>query len=118
MKTEKFSGTVESAYGKTLPEPVKFSGTFDAVEKVDEIPDDEKLGPADILQVVNNKRKATARAKATLEALNAAGISKPDANDPAVIRDNMVKLAMKQYNVSADVAGKILDAAAQAASNL
>lgn len=115
MKTETFSGTVESAYGKVLPTPVKFSGSFEAVEKVDEIPDDEKLGPADILQVVNAKRKASARAAATNEALQAAGIAKPDPNDPAVIRQNLVKQFMKQYKVDETTAEKILDAAAQAA---
>jgi hypothetical protein len=107
MKTETFKGTVESAYGKVLTSAVAFSGSYEAVERVDEIPDDEKLGPADILQVVNAKRKAAARAKATAEALQAAGISKPDANDPATIRETMIKSTMKLHNVSREVAERI-----------
>lgn len=114
MKTESFTGTVESAYGKVLPSKVSFSGTFEKVENVNEIPDDEKLGPADILDVVNAKRKAAARAKATLEALQAAGIEKPDPNSPDVIRANMVKSLMKLHNISEDVAKQILAAAEQA----
>jgi hypothetical protein len=118
MKTETFSGKVESAYGKVLPAPVSFSGSFEAVEKVEEIPDDEKLGPADILDVVNAKRKASARAKATTEALQAAGHSKPDPNDPATIRANMVKSLMKLHNISEDVAVKILEAAEAASKQV
>ena len=115
MKTETFKGTVESAYGKVLPSPVSFSGSFESLESVAEIPDDEKLGPADILNVVNAKRKASARAAATTEALQAAGIAKPDPNAPDVIRANMVKSLMKLHNISEDVATSIL-AAAESAS--
>lgn len=115
MKTETFTGKVESAYGKVLSTAVSFSGSFEAVEKIDEIPDDEKLGPADIISVVNAKRKATARAAATTEALQAAGIEKPDPNSPVVIQATMVKLLMKQHNISEDVAKQILNAASRAA---
>ena len=114
MKTETFKGTVESAYGKVLPTPVSFSGSFEAVEKLDEVPDDEKLGPADIISVVNAKRKSAARAKATTEALQAAGVEKPDPNDPAVMRASMVKSLMKLHNISEAVATQILAAAEQA----
>lgn len=118
MKTETFKGQVESAYGKVLPSAVAFSGSFEAVQSVDEIPDDEKLGPADIIDVVNGKRKAAARAKATLEALNAAGITKPDPNDPMTIRMNMVKSLMKLYSLDEATASKILDAAESAAKQV
>lgn len=116
MKSETFKGAVESAYGKVLPTKVEFSGTFESVERLEEIPDDEKLGPADIIDVVNSRRKAAARAKATLEALNAAGVEKPDPNSPAVIESNMVKSLMKLHNISEDIAKQILTAATQAAS--
>ena len=118
MKTETFKGTVESAYGKVLPSAVSFSGSFEAVEKIEEIPDDEKLGPADILNVVNAKRKAAARAKATLEALNAAGIEKPDPNSPVVMRANMVKTLMKLHNLDEATATRILEASEQAAKTV
>lgn len=96
MKTEKFSGKVESAYGKVLAKPVSFEGTFEAfetfeeIQKANEIPSNE-----DILNIVNAKRKAAARATATTEALTAAGISKPDPNTPEAIRERMITDAMK-----------------------
>jgi hypothetical protein len=117
MKSVTFKGTVESAYGKPLPKPVDFAGTFDAVERVDEIPDDEKLGPADILDVVNARRKASARAKATTEALQAAGIEKPDVNSPDVIRENLIKGHMKLHNISREVAEQIQAMAEKAAAS-
>lgn len=117
MKTEKFSGSVESAYGKVLPSKVTFSGEYQAVEKLEEIPDDEKLGPADIIDVVNAKRKASARAKATTEALQAAGIEKPDPNNPATIVETMVKMTLKlNPGMTEDVARQIVKASQQMAS--
>lgn len=118
MKTETFKGTVENAYGKVLPTPVSFSGSFEAVERIDEIPDDEKLGPADIIGVVNAKRKQAARAKATTEALQAAGVEKPDPNSPAVIRATMVKSLMKLHNLDEATATKILEASEAAAKQV
>lgn len=118
MKTETFKGSVESAYGKVLPKKVEFAGSFEAVEAENEIPESEKLGPSDILDVVNARRKAAARAKATLEALNAAGIEKPDPNNPDVIRASMVKSLMKLHNISEEVATQILNAASSAAGQV
>jgi len=118
MKTETFKGTVESAYGKVLPSVVNFSGEFQAVEKVDEIPDDEKLGPADILQVVNAKRKAAARAKATTEALQAAGIEKPDTSSADYILDSMAKSLVKMHGIAYADAYKLVKAQSDAAASL
>ena len=115
MKTEKFSGGVESAYGKVLPTKVSFEGTFEAVQTIEEIPDAEKLGPADIIDVVNARRKAAARAKATTDALTAAGIEKPDTNTPEYIKASMIKMTMKLYKLDEATATKIVEASAQAA---
>jgi hypothetical protein len=116
MKTEKFSGTVESAYGKVLPSPVKFDGTFEAFETYDEVKTANEIpSNEDIVNIVNAKRKAAARASATTEALQAAGIEKPDPNSAEVISATMVKLLMKQHKVSEEVAKQILAAATQAA---
>ena len=108
MKTETFKGTVESAYGKTLPSPVSFSGQFEAVEKTEEIPQSEQLGPADIIQVVNAKRKAAARAKATTEALQAAGIEKPDTSSPEYVTESIIKGLMKLHGLSEDEARRVI----------
>lgn len=115
MKTETFKGTVESAYGKVLPSPVSFSGSFEAFETFAEIQAaKEEPSNDDIVGIVNAKRKASARAAATTEALQAAGIAKPDVNSPDVIRANMVKSLMKLHNISEAVATQILSAAEQA----
>jgi hypothetical protein len=115
MKATSFKGTVESAYGKVLPTAVSFSGEFEAVETVEEIPDGEKLGPADIIDVVNAKRKAAARAKATTEALQAAGIEKPDPNSEEVMLEQSIKMNMKLYSLDRATAEKVVAAARQAA---
>jgi len=85
MKTEKFSGKMESAYGKVLPTPIPFSGSFEALENIDEVktanevPDDKE-----VVAWANGKRKASERQKAMNAALEAAGISKPTLEDPQV----------------------------------
>lgn len=104
MKSESFKGTVESAYGKQLPSAVSFSGSYEKLEKGDEIPSDEKLNEQDILDVINAKRKASARAKATNEALQAAGIEKPDPKSPEVVREGMIKGLMLLQNLSREQA--------------
>lgn len=81
MKTETFKFNVETAYGNKLPTPVPVSGSFDAFEKYEEIPAKELPDNDEILKYVNAKSKAAARAKATNEALQAAGIEKPTLKD-------------------------------------
>jgi len=89
---ETFSGVVENAYGEKLSTPVKFAGSFDAFKNVagvrekNEYPSDDE-----IVSFVNNKRKANARQKSMTEALEAAGISKPDPNDPKVVLARMIR---------------------------
>lgn len=96
MKVEKFSGTVESAYGKVLATPVKFSGEYNAFENFDELKTANEIpSNDDIVNFVNAKRKASARATATTEALTAAGIQKPDPNTPEAIKSRMIADAMK-----------------------
>jgi hypothetical protein len=92
MKAETFKGSVESAYGNPLPSPVKFEGSFDAFENYDEMKAANELPSNDeVLQFVNAKRKNNARQKAMTDALTAAGITKPDPNDPAVVAARMLK---------------------------
>jgi hypothetical protein len=98
MKTEKFSGTIESAYGKTLPEKLKFAGTYEAFtlpdSKSDEVvsiafpdgadPITDTVTYGMIYDAVNNKRKAKARQKSMNDTLSEAGIEKPTMEDPQV----------------------------------
>jgi len=37
MKTVKFEGVMENAYGKALPEPIKYEGSFEAFQTIDEV---------------------------------------------------------------------------------
>lgn len=92
MKPETFKGTVESAYGSQLPTPVSFNGSFEAFESYAELQTANELPSNDeVLSFVNAKRKNNARQKSMTEALEAAGISKPDPNDPAVVKAVMLK---------------------------
>lgn len=77
MKIEAFKGTTSSAYGTALATPIKFAGSFEKLENLDECPREERLSPKDELQVINDARKATAVQKARTEALKAAGYEAP-----------------------------------------
>lgn len=77
MKTETFKGTIENAYGQPLETALAFDGSFEKLEKGDEIPAKESPDSDEILSYVNSKRKANARQKAMQVVLDAAGIEKP-----------------------------------------
>lgn len=111
MKTEKFSGTMESAYGQPLQKPIKFDGAFEAFDSLDEVKTANEYPSNDeLVTFVNNKRKANARQKAMNAALTAAGIEKPTLEDPKVQYQQMVKVLL--------AAGKSEDDARQAANAL
>jgi hypothetical protein len=110
MKATKFEGTVSAAYGKELETPVSFSGQYEAYETFDEAKAaNDLLSNEEHLNAINAKRKAAARAKATTDALTAAGINKPDPNSPEVLKDTMVKNLMKQTGVAEDVARSMIE---------
>lgn len=94
MKSERFSGTIESAYGKPVTPAIKFDGTFDAYESVEEIRSKNDYPSDDeIVAFKNNQRKANARQKAMQAALDAAGYEKPTLeNDRALQVRTLVKV--------------------------
>lgn len=109
MKTETFSGTIETAYGNSVSPAVKFSGSFEAFEtEVEAIEKNEGLTEEERLTVINNKRKASARATASTKALEAAGIYKPDPNSPDVLKNSMIATYMKLQKVDRETAEKIV----------
>lgn len=93
MKTETYSGTMENAYGSPLPSPVKFNGSFNSYETIEEVRTANEF-PSDkeIVAFVNSKAKANERQKSMTAALTAAGIQKPTLEDPAVQYRDMVKI--------------------------
>jgi hypothetical protein len=92
MKTVKFTGTMENAYGKVLAEKLPFEGEFDAYENLDEVrAAGEYPKDSEILDFVNGKVKANARQKSMNAALQAAGISKPTLEDPQVQLATIIK---------------------------
>jgi hypothetical protein len=91
-KTVEKRATVETAYGQTLAEPVKFSYSFVELEKGDEIPATEMPDSDDLRSFVNQKRNAKARSAAQNEALSNAGIVKPTLEDADVRFATMVKV--------------------------
>lgn len=80
-KTTAVKGVIENAYGKVLPTPIKYEGEFEELVKGDEIPAKENPDADELLDYVNNKRKANARQKAMAAALQAAGIVKPEVGE-------------------------------------
>src|SRR5438128_5139938 len=116
MRTEAFESVVNTAYGKDLPSPVTVKGTYEHLEHgKDAIPADEQLTEKDIYQVVNAKRKASARASATTAALEAAGIKKPDTNTLEYAREQQIKSFVKLLGISEEQASAIVDSAMAAA---
>lgn len=105
MKKETFSGKVEQAYGEKLPKAIHFSGEYDKIEKGDlnviKV-SKEWLSDEDIIDVLNAKRLAAAKAKVSTEALNDAGYFKPDAEDPTFVFNSMVKNLMNAKKSEAD----------------
>ncbi len=93
MKTETFKGTIESAYGEVLDTAIKFEGTFEAFENVEEIKTANDWPSNDeVVKFVNDKRKASKRQAAMTAALEAAGIKKPTLEDPKIQFRDMVKI--------------------------
>jgi len=107
MKAGKTSkATVENAYGKALAdyaingEDGKLIRSVDVSFSYDELEKGKKedvelarkeLKDADLVQAVNAKRKAKARAEATTAALKAIGINPPAKDNPDVIYRNFVR---------------------------
>ena len=77
MKTEKFKGTMENAYGMPLAKPIAFEGEFNAYEKGEAYSADDTPSEEDVRNFVNSRLKANARQKSMNDALTAAGITKP-----------------------------------------
>lgn len=93
METVTKAAEVKTAYGQPLPSPVSFSYEYKELKKGDTIPEEEKPKDMDelVLNYVNAKRNSAARAKAQTDALEAAGISAPKADDPYVITANIIR---------------------------
>src|SRR5262245_3025711 len=92
MKTVNKTAKVGTAYGQTLAEELSIAYSYEELQKGDVIPTDEQLDEEDIRGVVNQKRNAAARAKATNAKLEEAGIQKPTLDDPNVQVREMVKV--------------------------
>lgn len=125
MKTEKFEGICKNAYGAPLKTPVKFSGSYEAyqyppaakhtslvlpkLEGLEELANDDVPTVADLYDMVNAKNKANERQKAMTEALDAAGIQKPDPNSPEQIRKDLIA-GFVRGGVSEEIATRQVDA--------
>ena len=84
MKTTKFSGVIENAYGKKLDAPISFEAEYEAFENKAEVEAaGAMLKDEEIVDFRNAQAKANARQKAMQVALDAAKIVKPTLeNDP------------------------------------
>jgi hypothetical protein len=97
MKSVPFTATAESAYGEKLEKAVTYAGTYESFETYDEVKSANELPSNDeIVTMVNNKRKAAAKAKAMQAKFDELKIEKPDPNSPANLRKGMIVNLMKQ----------------------
>ncbi len=78
---------MESAYGKKLPTPVNYTGTFESYENVGEIrsandwPSDDE-----VVSFRNTQKRNNARQKFMQEALDKAGVVKPTLENSEELR--------------------------------
>jgi hypothetical protein len=93
MKTVKFSGLSENAYGKAIP-PLKYEASFEAFENIDEVRAANAVPKdSDLVKMINRALKATARQAAMVAAWTAAGIIKPTLeNDEQLRLKSMAKI--------------------------
>lgn len=66
---ETFEGSIEKQWGRNFDVPVSYIGEFNKILSNEAIPAAEMPSDEDILDLVNNKRKANARQKAMSDAL-------------------------------------------------
>ena len=102
MKQETFKGSVGSAYGEKLPKEIEFSYSVNQFENYNELTQQSAVpSNQDIVDFVNTRNKNNERAKAMTAALEAAGYSKPDPNDPIVAANTMIRNIEKMENMQA-----------------
>jgi hypothetical protein len=107
MTTKTISGSIETAYGKTLDTPLAYSGEATQYDSVQEAKD-AGVWPSEkeVLKSVNADAVQSATASARKAALDAAGIKPPTAEDPDVAFKILVKTMLAQGK-SQDVAEQL-----------
>lgn len=97
MTSKKISGSIETAYGKTLDTALAYSGEANQYDSVQEARD-AGVWPSEkeILKSVNADAVQSATASARKAALDAAGIKAPTAEDPEVAFKILVKTLVAQ----------------------
>lgn len=111
VTTKNLTGTIETAYGKTLDRPLPYSGEATQYESVAEAKE-AGVWPSEkeILKSVNADLVQAGTAAARKSALDAAGIKAPTAEDPEVAFKILVKTMVAQ--------GKSQEAAEQLAKQM
>jgi|SRR3970282_955743 len=104
MKTETFSFTIEKAFGNVLEKPLTVAAEYDAFETYAEVPASELPSEKEIVQFLNAKAKASARAAATTKALTDAGVEKPTLENSEELRFNTIVKALVAGGLSKDAA--------------
>lgn len=106
MKTEKFTINIDTAYGKKLETPIRnVPVSYEAFVDMAEVKEKNAFpSDAEVVKYLNAKEKASARAKATTAALEAAGIEKPTLESSAELRWKNIFNALVAGKVDEDTA--------------
>lgn len=106
MTEKSTKGTANTAYGKKLDTPVDYSYSWKAYENIDEVKAaNDLLTDDEIVKVRNDQRQLSARNKAQVEALKAAGYEKPTLETDEQLRlREMFKVLMSSKRYSEDEA--------------
>lgn len=104
MRTEQFEGTIESYQGKTLDNPIKFSGNVELYENTPEAKQSEDWpSENEILKVVNTKKLTAAKAAEYQKAT--AALKKEYEESDEFKRANLVKALMLSGKSKAEAEG-------------
>ena len=115
MKTMKFEGTIENAYGKPVSPALKFEGSYDTFENAEEMRNKgEWPKDSEIVDWRNSQRKANERQKSMTAALTAAGYEKPTLESDVQLQlKSLIKIyvaAKKPYDEAKALAESTLGA--------
>ncbi len=104
MARETFGFTISTAYGKELTSPIDATAEYEKFESFGDVTEKQKPDEKDMLNFVNARNKASARASETLKQLEAAGHKKPTLEDSEEMRYNQILKALLAGKVTEDVA--------------
>lgn len=109
MENKSATGETKTAYGQKLDTAISYTYNWTAYQSIDEIKAaNDMLSDEEIVKVRNNERQMSARSKAQIAALDAAGYKKPTLETDEQLRlREMFKVLMSSKRYTEDAAREL-----------